>query len=232
MTKIIICMLGLLCSLHAHASQKNDCVILLHGLGRTHYAMFSIEQALKRQHYTVINQTYPSTKQSIDTLANQFIQPMVNQCLTQNPKHILFVTHSLGGIILEKYLERHNRPEFSHIVMLSPPHHGSPLADYLQHTWIYKIVTGPAGQELTTQYAYNEKPLPANIRIGVIAGTLNFIPFSNYFFHGENDGKVSVSSAHSDNISDFIVLPVNHAIMMHNPRVHQYILTFLHTGRF
>lgn len=35
-------------------------------------------------------------------------------------------------------------------MMLSVPNHGSQLADILQNYWLYRFVTGSAGQELTT----------------------------------------------------------------------------------
>ena len=89
---------------------------------------------------------------------------------------------------------------------------------------------GPAGQELTTNLTY--KPPQSNIQIGIIAGTFNLMPFSKHFFHDESDGKVSVSSAQSDNMTDFIVLPVNHTYMMNNQLVQQQILAFLRSGKF
>ncbi len=212
----------------AHAAQTKDCIVLLHGLGRTHHAMFSLEKILTQAGYLVVNQSYPATQFSINTLANQYVQPMVNQCLIHHPDHISFVTHSLGGIVLEKYLETHSVPKLSRIVMLSPPHHGSPLVDLLQNTWLFRMVMGPAGQELGTKRIY--EPLPSSIKIGIITGTFSWVPFSTYFFHEKNDGKVSISSAQSPTMTDFITLPVSHTFMMNNKQVQQAILNFLKYG--
>lgn len=234
MFKIILFILStFLCtSVHAHSS-PTDCVVLLHGLARSHHAMSGIESMLKKQNYWVINQSYPTTKKSINTLANESIQPMINQCLAHSPQHILFVTHSLGGIVLEKYLENHSLPQLSRIVMLSPPHHGSPLADLLHHHKIYQSIMGPAGQALTTDnIQLNKQSAHTNYQIGIIAGSFNLIPFSTHFFHGKNDGKVAVSSAKTDNMTDFLVLPVSHTFMMNNHLVQQQILAFLQSGQF
>jgi|TARA_R110002126_G_scaffold291591_1_gene454028 triacylglycerol lipase len=219
-------------SASAYAARDVNCVVLLHGLARTHHAMSSIESTLKNHDYWVINQDYPSTKKSITELANQNIQPMVDACLNHHPDHIMFVTHSLGGIVLQKYLENHTIHNLSHIVMLSPPNHGSPLADVLHTNWFYKKIMGPAGQELTTDHPNNKPPLTHSYQIGIIAGNFNLIPFLNYLFHGDHDGKVSVSSARMEHTSDFIVLPVNHTFMMSNTRVKNQILHFLRLGRF
>ncbi len=232
MLKIIFFSLSLFVYLPTSNATQSDCVILLHGLGRSHHAMSSIEKKLKQHHYFVINQDYPSTRQSINTLANNAIQPMVNQCLAKHPQHIFFVTHSLGGIILGQYLETHTVPNLSRIVMLSPPHHGSPLADLLHRTWLFQKIMGPAGQELTTRAVYAPQLLNPNVQIGIIAGDFNLIPFSKHFFHDKNDGKVSISSAQLDQMTDFIVLPVSHTFMMNNRLVQQQILAFINSGRF
>ncbi|MDF1684343.1 MAG: hypothetical protein P1U36_06755 [Legionellaceae bacterium] len=221
----------------AYAGSEVKCVVLLHGLARSHHAMSSIESTLKQHHYLVINQDYPSTKKSIAELAGQHIQPMVDACYKHHPDQIMFVTHSLGGIILQKYLETHEVNNLSHIVMLSPPNHGSPLADVLHNNWIFKKIMGPAGQELTTQNMHNKPPITRPYhtqpyQIGIIAGNFNLIPFSSYLFHGEHDGKVSVSSARMETMRDFIVLPVGHTFMMKNLNVKNQILHFLRYGNF
>ena len=209
-----------------------DCVILLHGLARSHHAMSSLESTLKQNNYLVINQNYPSTKQSIETLAEQHIQPMVDACLTQQPKHIMVITHSLGGLVLEKYLETHALPKLSHVVMLSPPHHGSPLANILHHHFLYQTIMGPAGKELLTTNIHNTSSIPKHVKFGIIAGSFNLVPFSHAIFHEANDGKVSISSTQTDNMTDFIVLPVSHMFMMNNHQTQHYVLNFLKHGTF
>jgi triacylglycerol lipase len=209
-----------------------DCVLLLHGLARTHHAMSSLESTLKQHDYLVVNRDYPSTKQSIETLAEYHIQPMIDACLIQQPEHIIVITHSLGGLVFEKYLETHALPELSHVVMLSPPHHGSPLANMLHHHFLYQTIMGPAGEELLTTDINNTSSIPKHVKFGIIAGNFNLVPFSHAVFHEENDGKVSVSSAKADNMTDFIVLPVSHTFMMNNHLTQRMILNFLQHGVF
>lgn len=211
-----------------------QCVILLHGLGRSHYSMSSLEFKLKQYHYIVVNRDYPSTQKSIEENANQSIPLMINQCLKYHSDHINFVTHSLGGIILQEYLQNHTIPKLSRIVMLGPPNHGSQLADLLHNNRLFKWITGPAGQELTTLKSSVPNQLHLNhpYQIGVIAGNFNFIPLSRFIFHEDNDGKVAVSSTKITKMTDFIVLPVSHTFMMNNALVQQQILSFLDSGKF
>jgi triacylglycerol lipase len=213
-------------------ANTSNCVILLHGLGRSHHSMSSLETTLKQSNYVVINRSYPTTKLSIKELAESYIQPMVTDCLNSNPDKIMFITHSLGGLVLEKFLENNTIPNLSHVVMLSPPHHGSPLADALFKNWLYKFVMGPAGQELITKNKHITSSIQQAEKFGIIAGNYNLIPFTNAFFHEENDGKVSISSAKTTEMTDFIILPVSHTFMMKNKFTKKQILYFLKYGKF
>jgi hypothetical protein len=230
---LILIILEFLIMFDCKAAER-QCVILLHGLGRTHHSMSSIESKLKRQNYFVVNEDYPSTKKSIRTLANQYIPLMVDRCLINHSDQINFVTHSLGGILLREYLKDHEISQLSHIVMLAPPNHGSQLADLLHNNWLYKYITGPSGQELTSYKlsAPNTLNYLDQYQLGIIAGNYSLIPFSNFIFHEENDGKVAVSSTKLKEMKDFIVLPVGHTFMMNDSLVQQQILNFLNNGKF
>lgn len=212
-------------------TNHNECVILLHGLARTHHAMSKLESALIKHHYIVVNKSYPSTKRSVNTLAHEYISPMIEQCRKHQLKHIHFVTHSLGGIILQRYLQKNTIPELDRIVMLAPPNHGSPLADVLHQHWVFQQLLGPAINELTT----TKKDIslkPGRYTIGVIAGNYSLNPFGYFIFDGPNDGKVSVSSTQIKQMKDFITLPATHTFMMQNALVEKQILSFLEHGRF
>jgi len=161
--EIITCFLIYLLAVSVCTASDVKCIVLLHGLARSHHAMSSIESTLKQQGYIVVNQNYPSTKKSITALANQDIQPMVDACLIHHPTQVMFVTHSLGGMVLQTYLKNHTVPNLSHIVMLSPPNHGSPLADLLHNNWFFQKIMGPAGQELTTSHFDSVVPAKAGI---------------------------------------------------------------------
>lgn len=227
---ILTLLSGFYCSTIS-AAGSDDCVILLHGLGRTRCSMFKLEEALKKNHYVVINQNYPSTKKSMAEVADVYIPFMVKQCLKHQPKHIHFVTHSIGGIILERYLEKNRLPQLDHIVMMSPPNHGSPWVDLFQNKWFLEFLLGPSIDQLAT--TKDDIPLiKGPYKIGVIAGSYNINPLGRMVFNEPNDGKVAVSSAKMKQMDDFIALPVTHTFMMRNNRVEKQILYFLEHGHF
>ena len=153
--------------------------------------MAKLELTLKKHDYRVVNDNYPSTRKSISVLADEYLPPMINQCLQLHPKHIHFVTHSMGGIILQKYLQNHTMSKLNTIVMLSPPNHGSPLANLVYKNWIGKLFLGPSIAELTTKKD-DISMKHGRYKIGIIAGNYNLNPLSKIIFGEPNDGKVPV----------------------------------------
>lgn len=216
----------------ASFAQQQDCVVLIHGLSRSHFSMIGLELFLKKQNYQVVNKGYPSTTQSVRELANHYIPGMINECLKSNPEHIYFVTHSIGGVLLQYWLTTHTLPKPTRIVMLGPPNHGSPWANILHNNIIFKLFTGPSGQELMTQAFEKKLLLDKKYDIGVIAGDFTFNPLGTLIFHEGNDGKVGISSTKTENMSDFIVLPVSHTFMMNSKATHKQILAFFNSGKF
>ena len=228
-------MLFLLCFLPTTiciASQ--ECVVLLHALGRSSYSMSSMAEYLVKANYIVVNYGYPTTRKSITTLAEENVAWMVSECQKYKPTKINFVTHSIGGVVLRAYLQNNRVSNLGRIVMLAPPNHGSQLADLLEHNIIFNVFTGPAGKELTTSKSSvpNILKQPTSCEIGVIAGNFNLNPLMKLVFHGENDGKVAVASTRIKGMKDFIVLPVSHMFMTKNRLVIKEVGHFLQQGKF
>ena len=110
--------------------------------------MKGLEWALSRHGYRVINVSYPSTRLSIEELADDCLTVLLQERASDRTVKIHFVTHSLGGIVLRQYLSENQLENLGRVVMLAPPNRGSELADRLQHNYFYRFFTGPAGQQL------------------------------------------------------------------------------------
>lgn len=216
------------------SSASGRCVVMIHGLARTHTSMAKLARALKLHNYQVVNKNYPSSRKTIVDIANEDIPLMVDACLTAHPDNIYFVTHSMGGVILRKYLQTHSLPSSTRIVMLAPPNHGSPWANSFHNNVLFKMITGPAGQELTSEKTSLLNRLNNSLpyQVGIIAGNFSFLPVMKWFFHEDNDGKVTVSSTKLVKMKDFIVLPVSHTFMMNNALVEKQVLHFFEYGEF
>jgi len=89
----------------AAQNSKGDYVVLLHGLGRSALSMKKMEWALKRQGYRVVNVSYPSTRLSVQEAATNWLPAVLDQRTPDHSVKVHFVTHSLGGIVLRRYLK-------------------------------------------------------------------------------------------------------------------------------
>ena len=212
---------------------KNECVIVLHGMGRTKYAMRKVEKELSSAGYSVWNQSYPSTQKPIETLATEHISEGLHHCRRMGARKIHFVTHSLGGILVRYYLQDNTIENLDKIVMLSPPNSGSEIADSLKDLKLYQWMMGPAGQQLGTDTGSLPNTLDRiDATVGVITGNSTSDPWFSPFIPGEDDGKVSVKSARLEEMTDFLVVEAGHTFIMSNRSVLEQIRHFLKKGTF
>jgi len=210
---------------------KCECVVLLHGLARSHRSMAKLEKALAKQGYSTINMAYPSTKYPIEELAENTISNALTRC--HNCTKIHFVTHSLGGILVRHYLANHTIENLGRVVMLGPPNKGSNIVNQLHQFAVYKFINGPAGLQLGSEESSLPNQLGAvNFELGVIAGTRTVNPLLSLMLEKPNDGKVSVENSKVDGMTEHIALPVTHTFMMNNSSVISYVIHFLKHGTF
>ena len=223
----------LVLSLPAYSAATQECVIVLHGLGRTAFSMSLIEDALVSENYLVWNEGYPSTSGDIKELSETAITDGLDFCDQNKTATVHFVTHSLGGILVRQYLQHHTISNLGRVVMLSPPNHGSEVADLLKDYTIYQFVLGPAAQQLgTDKGGLTEQLGPVKGEIGIITGVSSSDPWFSPVIPGEDDGKVSVESAKLEEMSDFITVPNGHTFIMRDDTVIRQILHFLREGMF
>lgn len=211
----------------------HECVIVLHGLGRTAFSMRAIEDALVKAGYCVWNRGYPSRTADIGWLAATAVNDGLAFCESHRTVRTHFVTHSLGGILVRQYLQDNPVDNLGRIVMLSPPNQGSEVVDLLKDQPVYRFATGPAGQQLGTgkdSLPLQLRPIPGEI--GIITGNSSSDPWFSPSIPGEDDGKVSVAHAKLAEMTDFLVVDSGHTFIMRDERMIAQILAFLQHGRF
>jgi triacylglycerol lipase len=217
----------------AQAEVSRECVIVLHGLGRTERSMSKIEDRLQDENYLVWNQSYESRSQTIEHLSESSIGEGLNFCAKKNAGMIHFVTHSLGGILVRQYFQDVNLENLGRIVMLSPPNKGSEIVDVLGDFRLYALTMGPAGLALGTaadSVPNSLKPIAGEI--GIITGNSTSDPWFSPIIPGPDDGKVSVQSAKLSEMKDFLIVDAGHTLIMRDEEVIDQILFFLKHGQF
>lgn len=207
-------------------------VILLHGLVRTRRSMRPLAVYLERRGYVVVNVGYPSRRHPIETLAHGAIPPAIAALRTRGVGVIHWVTHSMGGILLRAYLAAAPSAEMGRAVMLSPPNQGSEIVDLFCRSAWFRWLFGPAGCQLQTGAEGLPARLgPATFPVGILTGDRPAVGLA-HFFPGPSDGKVSVARAQLDGMTDFLVLPYGHSLIMRHRTVQEQVLHFLRNGRF
>ena len=220
-----------------YTPETQTLVVLLHGIGHTSWNMRHMEKAAQLQGHDTLNITYPSCRLCIRDLAKYLDDRLTEEGVwTDHYDTIHFVTHSMGGLVTQQYLDdfRSTIPleKLGRVVMLAPPQQGSEVADFLQHLWPYKWVFGPAGQELTS-IRRKECRIQPYYELGIIAGNKGWPYFvAHFLFNDLHDGRVAVDKTKKAGMKYHIVLPCTHGFISWNNTTHRQVLHFLNKGEF
>jgi pimeloyl-ACP methyl ester carboxylesterase len=164
---------------------------------------------------------YPSGRTTIELLAEGIFAEL--------PKEgkLHFVGHSLGGVLSVRVTKMLPETRRGRIVQLGAPNFGSEIA---QRASIFGKLIGPALAELVPHSGEDT----IGLEIGAIAGTAAIPAYGMITgIEGENDGKVSLTSAWGNAPEGKrISFPVAHSIMMQDRRVIDATVEFLKTGTF
>jgi pimeloyl-ACP methyl ester carboxylesterase len=147
------------------------------------------------------------------------------------PSPVRFVGHSLGGLVVLRYLETHPDVTVGPVVLLGSPVAGSRAASGLARLpgadW---LLGGIATHELLGPGA---RVWRRSTPLGVIAGE---VPLGFGRLIAElplpHDGAVSVAETELPGASEHLVLPVNHMGLLASAQVAQATAAFLRDGRF
>lgn len=220
---------------------KGKVVIILHGLIRTSNSMQPLAGYLQDQgSLTTINLGYASTREGIGEHAAALKQ--VIGSLGPEVTEINFVGHSLGNIVIRRYLAdttdtqtgTQGDPRIRRIVMLAPPNQGSRVARMLKNSFLFHTIAGVSGGELSTGWEAVEPTLATpSSEFGIIAGGQETNDdFSNFVLRGKDDFTVSVDETKLPGADDFLVRPWFHSTIMKQPDVLNAVLSFIQNGYF
>jgi alpha-beta hydrolase superfamily lysophospholipase len=187
-------------------------VVLVHGIGAHPVVMLPYQWALQRAGFQVHNFGYNSLR-SMQSAADR-----LRACLAtwsqQSPNHELhIVAHSMGCIVSRLALTGDRPPNFSRMVMLTPPSRGTPTANRIG-PWLRWLA--PSIQELRTEPTslVNRLP-PPDYPFALVKANWDFIIPST---HVELPGAVQTLTFNG----------MHSAILVHRPTM-RYVAKFLRT---
>jgi pimeloyl-ACP methyl ester carboxylesterase len=142
-----------------------------------------------------------------------------------------FMGHSLGGLVIYRFLERYAEQPPGRVVFLGVPCVASRAAEHAGRFGPLAQLMGPAvAEELLTA---RERRWTHVRPLGVVAGNQP-IGLGQFFarFDEESDGTVAVAETRLPGATDHIVLPVSHLGMLLSARVAREAGVFLTQGHF
>ena len=217
---------------------KGPAVITLHGLIRSRETMEGIGEYLEQEgDYTWLNVSYASTRRSLDEHAASLARVIEN---LEGIDEINFVCHSLGNLVVRRYLGEASQAEpkwkvdrrIKRHVMLGPPNNGAKLAEVFKNNKVFGLVLGPSAKQLAGQWPETERLLATpGFEFGIIAGRGNGLG-TNPIVGGDDDLVVGIDETKLPGACDFLVVPRWHGELMSDKQVQQSTLRFLKKGCF
>jgi hypothetical protein len=231
----LLALLGLLSVRLARAAEvpEPDCVVLLHGIGMQGFVMERIATALTAQGYRVVNVSYPSREMPFEKLAGEYLPTRLKEHDVARAPRLHFVTHSMGSLIVRKFIQDARPVNLGRVVMIGPPNHGSTAADEAkQYTLLSEFIGENLARLGTGENSIVSTLGPADFDLGIIAGEVAINPVFGKVLAGKNDGAVTIESAKLEGMRDFLVVPYSHTVMLWREEVVQQVIAFLRDGRF
>jgi hypothetical protein len=218
---------------------KPHAVITLHGLIRSREAMEGIGGWLQKElDCEWINISYASTRRSIDEHA-ACLAKVINGL--EGVERIDFVCHSMGNIVVRRYLGEATATEpkwkvdsrIHRFVMLAPPNQGAELARRFKGNKLVAMILGQSGKQLGAEWeTFSSKLAIPSCEFGIIAGGNGTEMGASALIKGDDDFVVSVEETRLPGARDFRTVNLLHGQLMNDPQVRNYVLKFLKEGYF
>ena len=237
-------------------SRKNqDFLVLLHGIYGKSSDMESIAQNFK-DNYRIINIQYPTTKETAEEISDLYIEPnienikeqifsenfhkkignqyyeiaensnKINKNFNQNIK-INFVAHSMGTGILRYYLKENPLENLGKVVFISPPSHGSHLADVPFVDKLPSMLGKVVPQFSTKKDSFVNQLGEPNYDYMILIGNKTNNPLYSMIIRGKDDGMVPLKTAKMESDNFKIINNTTHTSILKDNRTMKEISDFL-----
>lgn len=236
-------------------SRKNqDFLVLLHGIYGKSSDMESIAQNFK-DNYRIINIQYPTTKETAEEISDLYIEPnienikeqifsenfhkkignqyyeiaensnKINKNFNQNIK-INFVAHSMGTGILRYYLKENPLENLGKVVFISPPSHGSHLADVPFVDKLPSMLGKAVPQFSTKKDSFVNQLGEPDYDYMILIGNKTNNPLYSMIIRGKDDGMVPLKTAKMKSDNFKIIENTTHTSILKDKRTMKEISEF------
>jgi len=172
--------------------------------------------------------SYPSVAATMQNITAQLADFVVEHGASE----LHFVGHSLGGLVIYRFLERYPEQVPGRVVFLGTPAVASRAAQGVSRLrWLAPLLGRTVADELLS--VRERRWIHADRALGVIAGSRP-MGLGQFFtrFEEDSDGTVAVSETRIPGATDAVTLPVSHMGLLLSARVADETARFLQRGRF
>jgi pimeloyl-ACP methyl ester carboxylesterase len=210
-------------------NMKGCIVVLVHGFNKNCNDMRYLEAALTVAGYSAYSANLPTTFGSLDEAAQSLyfqIKDIVNEA-----ESVCYVAHSMGGLIVRRYIRTQAQCNVEKCVFIATPHGGSRLAKVADTIPGYSAIFKPI-IDLLPNAGYDLLDKSREFRVGIIAGNKSEGVLGKLFLNGESDGRVEIDSAKAGDADEFVVVPFGHKDIHHREETASLVIKFIKMGSF
>ena len=220
--------------------KNKDVVIVFHGIYGKAKTLNHITDTLEKEGYSGINIQYPTTEDTVEEITEKYIAPNIESIVkTVEEKNILrrkqglpeikinFIVHSMGTGVLRYYLKTHKLNNLGKVVFISPPSHGSHLADVPFVDKLPVMLGKVVPQFSTKKDSFVNQLGEPNYNYMILIGNKTNNPLYSMIIRGKDDGMVPLETAKMESDNFKIINNTTHTSILKDNRTMKEISDFL-----
>nr|WP_314045022.1 alpha/beta hydrolase [uncultured Leptotrichia sp.] len=221
-----------------------DIVVFIHGIYGKLDDLSYIKGKMEEKGYAGISIQYPTTKEDIQGMVEKYINPeidgelkkleQVNERRLNEGKSKLkmnFVVHSLGSVVLRHKLKESKIDELGKVVFISPPSHGSSIADNVLSEALSPILGKAVRQIKVNEKSFVNQLGEPDYDCYVIIGNKTNNPLYSLMIKGKDDGMVPIETARLKNCRFKVIDGKTHTSILKSDEVVKEILEYFSDDR-
>lgn len=204
-------------------------VVLLHGALRSRVGLWPTAQWLRRRGLDARAFGYATRRGSLAGHGDALAQFLDAWGLDGATPVLGFLTHSMGGLVVRAYLQRHagRHAQRHRVVMLSPPNRGAELAERHRDNPLMRWAYGDAAEQLRPSAVQRMPGPPEGTAVLVLAGARgDGRGYNPLISSGDDDGVVGVAEMGLPGVEPTVVGGL-HAFLQWRPAVLERAAAFL-----